>query len=1118
MKVLVKEQPRSLALASRDHVMVFRSIMTPSPKKGRKSDEEEGPRCIVEFAQTDSIGLQSYKPLSSNECHGFLGIINIDSDVYLCVITRQAQVASPRPGETISRIYGVEFHCLTRSDWDFITLDSNGYPIDVGSPTPGGTLDSRAPNFEHPCTSLRKLLGNGSFYYSTDFDLTSVLQNRGPEAKIINVDTIDESFMWNSYLMKELIKFRSRLPEEEKNQLDRCGFLTTAIRGFASTTTTTIGGKAAYLTLISRQSCKRAGTRYNARGVDDEGNVANFVETETVLYIENDKCFGLIQVRGSVPTFWEQDVNLLTAKVNITRSVEAAQPAFQKHMGGLLNRFGSVQIVNLLANKPGEIDLTKQYRKHLEISQGLRRASNVSMTEFDFHAAVARGGYAMAAKILPRLEHKMEEFSYYSYDINTGRDFMEQIGVFRTNCLDCLDRTNMIQQLISKEVLGIFLSDTGLPSSPELWNKHNFIWADNGDQLSQIYAGTNALKTSFTRSGKMNIAGALADVTKSVGRIYINNFVDKGRQNVMDVLLGKGEGQLAVVLYDPINDYVVAELHRRRQEFSSQRDISIFAGTFNLNGKFCDQDLSPWLFPHGEACDLYLIGFQEIVELTPGQILNTDPGKREMWEKRVLHCLNAQNKGQFVMLRSGQLVGTALLLFVRRDEVENVRDVEGATKKTGLGGMAGNKGGVAVSFRFCNTSFCFITAHLAAGQGAVEERHDDYKTISSGLRFSRGRRVKDHDSIIWLGDFNYRINLGNEVVRRSIESGDLHTLLEHDQLISQMERGETFPYYHEAPITFLPTYKFDNGTDTYDTSEKQRVPAWTDRILSRGPGLKSLSYGSAPLMFSDHRPVFSTFKANILVIDEEAKEALGSELYNSRRSEVGDMNDLVNLIDLNEVMLTHGLPPPSTDTKKWWIAGGQPAKVSLRPPHGDMILNPNKVNPFSVDSMTQPDYISKPALPPRPPVQRNDAVPPPPPPPARGSQVSLASMESSAPPSLQAPLIPRRAATSPPLQGPANSAQQGAPTSATSKPPALESTKCNSKGKPVPNVPRKPVALRPAEEHPPLLPPRANTLPPPPPPPRGSRSSSIMSSHSSNSLMDDPQSTDMKSWTPLQPK
>lgn len=773
------------------------------------------------------------------------------------------------------------------------------------------------------------------------------------------LDMADKSFMWNSFMTEGLITFRSRLREDERRALDECHFLTTVIRGFAITRPVRIGNKDANLTIISRQSWRRAGTRYNARGVDDEGNVANFVETETILNMGN-LLFGYTQIRGSVPVFWEQDANLLSAKINISRSVEAAQPAFNKHFEALIQKFGSVQIVNLLADKPGETELTRRYREHIKAAN----LTSVHVTEFDFHHEVAYGGYSSASRVIKRMQDAFMDIEFYSLDIPSGGR-TEQKGIFRTNCLDCLDRTNMIQQLISKEALSMFFEYYRIDPGHEIWGKHNIMWADNGDQLSQIYAGTNALKTSFTRSGKSNLAGAISDMTKSLGRMYMNNFTDGKKQQTIETLLGRAEGQHQVQLHDPINDFVTMELSRRYGEFSSTREIKIFAGTFNLNGVISNADLSEWLFPAagGDATpDVVLVGFQEIVELTPAQILNAESGKREFWERQVKAALN--DRDTYVLVRSDQLVGTALMMFVKQSEVAYIRNVEGATKKTGLGGMAGNKGGIAVSFSFANTSFCFITAHLAAGLNNVDERHNDYKTISSGLVFSRGRRFRSHDSVIWLGDFNYRVNLPYDYVKEMVRAGDLETLFEHDQLNNQMVKGDAFPYFNEMQIKFPPTYKFDNNSDEYDTSEKMRTPSWTDRILSRGTNLRQTSYGSdETVKFSDHRPVYATFQATIVIIDEEIKSKLSKQLYDRRRAEVGDANDLVSLININETTLTHNLPPPSSDVRKWWMSEGQTAKIPIHVPNSNMVINPNRApNPFTPDT----DFVEKPPLPPRP--------------------------------------------------------------------------------------------------------------------------------------------------------
>src|SRR6187551_2244518 len=104
-----------------------------------------------------------------------------------------------------------------------------------------------------------------------------------------------------------------------------------------------------------------------------------------------------------------------------------------------------------------------------------------------------------------------------------------------------------------------------------------------------------------------------------------------------------------------------------------------------------------------------------------------------------------------------------------------------------------------------------------------------------------------------------------------INTGNLESLYENDQLNLQMVAGLAFPFYSEARITFPPTYKFDIGTDEYDSSEKARIPAWTDRILRKGSNLKQLAYNSAPLRFSDHRPVYAVFQCLVSMVDEELR-------------------------------------------------------------------------------------------------------------------------------------------------------------------------------------------------------------------------------------------------------
>ena len=103
----------------------------------------------------------------------------------------------------------------------------------------------------------------------------------------------------------------------------------------------------------------------------------------------------------------------------------------------------------------------------------------------------------------------------------------------------------------------------------------------------------------------------------------------------------------------------------------------------------------------------------------------TDPEKMRRWQTFINNALaNRPNaKAQYVLLRADQLVGTALIVLVKTSIAPRVKNVEAATKKTGLNGMAGNKGAVAIRLELDDSSFCFITAHFAAGHSNFEQRN-----------------------------------------------------------------------------------------------------------------------------------------------------------------------------------------------------------------------------------------------------------------------------------------------------------------------------------------------------------------------------------------------------------
>jgi hypothetical protein len=189
IRVLLREYPhRSIALVTPTHALIFRhtpstndsissgfllSASRPSLDGGTASV----PKCMVEFADAASVDLTGYRTLSALPVHGTLGLITINNDVFLCLVTGAAKVATVRPGETVDKIFAVEFHCLNSSEYDS-TLNHSLDPYSIDGQDGYQNLSRREPVLEHPCVELQKLLGNGSFYFSTDFDLTNRLQDR----------------------------------------------------------------------------------------------------------------------------------------------------------------------------------------------------------------------------------------------------------------------------------------------------------------------------------------------------------------------------------------------------------------------------------------------------------------------------------------------------------------------------------------------------------------------------------------------------------------------------------------------------------------------------------------------------------------------------------------------------------------------------------------------------------------------------------------------------------------------------------------------------------------------------------------------------------------------------
>lgn len=125
-----------------------------------------------------------------------------------------------------------------------------------------------------------------SFYYSLDSDITNTLQRKESGCR-------DERFFWNKWMLSEIMKLNDE------------NWVLPVMQGFVQVEQCVIDNECFRLALVSRRSRFRAGTRYKRRGIDEDGQVANYVETEQILSLRQHQ-IAFTQIRGSVPLFWSQ--------------------------------------------------------------------------------------------------------------------------------------------------------------------------------------------------------------------------------------------------------------------------------------------------------------------------------------------------------------------------------------------------------------------------------------------------------------------------------------------------------------------------------------------------------------------------------------------------------------------------------------------------------------------------------------------------------------------------------------------------------------------------------------------------------------------------------------------
>ncbi|XP_058214555.1 phosphoinositide phosphatase SAC8 [Rhododendron vialii] len=393
----------------------------------------------------------------------------------------------------------------------------------------------RLPNYQEKRdeayfrTLLRVIESTPGLYYSYETDITLSLQRRfklteGRMSKPIWKQA-DPRFVWNRNILEELIE----------NKLD--GFIIPLIQGSFQTEQLKLKTSPATIILISRRCTRRLGTRMWRRGSNLEGDTANFIETEQLLEFEGFRS-SLLQIRGSIPLIWEQIVDLsYKPRLNVIDHDQTSK-VVERHFRDVTQRYGETIAIDLTDKHGDEGQLSAAFAAEMQ------KLPNVRYVSFDFHHYCGKANLENIQVLYDQVSEDFEKQGYFLVDAE-GKILLEQKGVIRSNCIDCLDRTNVTQSYLAQKSLnaqllrlGVLSSEEGISIFSEDFEIFRTLWVEQGDEISLEYSGTHALKRDLVRYGKQTMAGLIKDGISSISRYFLNNFQDGVRQDAIDLVSG----------------------------------------------------------------------------------------------------------------------------------------------------------------------------------------------------------------------------------------------------------------------------------------------------------------------------------------------------------------------------------------------------------------------------------------------------------------------------------------------------------------------------------------------------------------------------------------------------
>ncbi|KAJ3331132.1 Phosphatidylinositide phosphatase SAC1 [Blyttiomyces sp. JEL0837] len=561
-------------------------LLVESPQRIKKNGQEATEMLVI---NKESCTVQDRKVAypatadvaASYEIHAVIGVIELCFAKYLLVATQRSLVATVQSHKIWRITRGQAIPIGTSVDTQVVkakeTLDEQSlakYTLDQD------LLDN-----------ITQIVNSGHLYYSTTYDLTHSIQHNyltatGKAHKTVS----DDRYFFNSHVQRSLLAHPDMVPWVYK-----------VICGFAGAIDITMeggdmSGKTYTVTLVSRLNNRRLGTRYVRRGLDYEGNAANNVEMEQIVFsqdVSKDKHISaFVQVRGSAPAIWGQELNLDYRPELLIADITKPEiwASTKKHYDDLKAQYigeagvnggadhGKVICVNLLDDKGFEGRLTRTYEETVKKYGD----DKITYEEFPVNKWCKKMNFRNMDILLSRVRDRLINSQFFAAEgdvpalingptnpsvIPSNSSFHVsrlQTGIARVSCLDSLDRTNLTCSIFARYMIpfqlqtlihpnqaftpvdGTAVGDAADPVhqyrvavEPSVRILTN-LWADSGDAVSLLYAGTRALKSDVTRTGKRQwLKGSLDDGLNSLTRYYLNNFSDGRKQDGYDMWCGK---------------------------------------------------------------------------------------------------------------------------------------------------------------------------------------------------------------------------------------------------------------------------------------------------------------------------------------------------------------------------------------------------------------------------------------------------------------------------------------------------------------------------------------------------------------------------------------------------